>query len=190
MITVTELAQQHVREALAEVGESVAGLRVIALARGQYRLDLVEKGQERKDDVTQEYDGFLVYLDPHSAEALSTATLDYVETQAGAGFQIDNPPDEAGRPESGPDQEIWDKVQALLESSVNPSVAQHGGHISLMEVTDGQVYLAMGGGCQGCGRAQATLRNGVETLLKQEIPELKAVLDVTDHAGGRNPYYS
>lgn len=80
-------------------------------------------------------------------------------------------------------------VQALLDRSINPSVASHGGHIALIDVKDDRVYIRMEGGCQGCGQADVTLKQGVEGQIKKEVPTIREVLDVTDHAGGTNPYY-
>ncbi len=80
-------------------------------------------------------------------------------------------------------------VKALLDERVNPAVAAHGGFIALIEVKDHTVYLSLEGGCQGCGMADVTLKQGVETMIRDELPSITAVLDVTDHAGGANPYY-
>ena len=86
--------------------------------------------------------------------------------------------------------EIKERVQHLLDTSINPGVAGHGGFVRLMDVQDNVVYLQMGGGCQGCGMADVTLKAGIESLIKEEIPEVAEVLDTTDHAAGRNPYYT
>jgi IscR-regulated protein YhgI len=88
------------------------------------------------------------------------------------------------------DVEIKERVQHLLDTSINPGVAGHGGFVRLMDVQDNVVYVQMGGGCQGCGMADVTLKAGIETLIKEEIPEVTEVLDTTDHAAGRNPYYT
>jgi Fe/S biogenesis protein NfuA len=82
------------------------------------------------------------------------------------------------------------KVQELIDSSINPAVAGHGGFVELLDVKDNTVYLQMGGGCQGCGAADITLKSGIERLIKEEIPEITEVLDATDHAAGSNPYYT
>lgn len=86
--------------------------------------------------------------------------------------------------------EIKERVQHLLDTSINPGVAGHGGFVRLMDVQDNVVYLQMGGGCQGCGMADVTLKAGIESLIKEDIPEVTEVLDTTDHAAGRNPYYT
>ena len=82
------------------------------------------------------------------------------------------------------------KVQELIENMINPAVAGHGGWVELIDVQDKRVYLQMGGGCQGCGAADITLKSGIERLLREEIPEIEEVLDTTDHASGANPYYT
>jgi len=86
--------------------------------------------------------------------------------------------------------DLKERVQHLLDTSINPGVAGHGGFVRLMDVQDSVVYVQMGGGCQGCGMADVTLKAGIESLIKEEIPEVTEVLDTTDHAAGRNPYYT
>jgi Fe/S biogenesis protein NfuA len=88
------------------------------------------------------------------------------------------------------DEEIREKVQNLLENAINPAIAGHGGFVDLLDVKDNVVYLALGGGCQGCGMADVTLRHGIEALLRDEIPEIAEIVDATDHAAGDNPYYA
>lgn len=80
-------------------------------------------------------------------------------------------------------------IQRLLEEHINPAVAAHGGHVSLVDVQDDTTYIRLEGACQGCGMADVTLKQGIEIEIKQAVPTIKAVLDVTDHAGGTNPYY-
>ena len=89
-----------------------------------------------------------------------------------------------------PELEMKDKVQQLLDESINPAVAGHGGYVQLIDVKDNTVYIQMGGGCQGCGMADVTLKAGIERMIKEEIPEIVEVLDTTDHASGNNPYYT
>jgi Fe/S biogenesis protein NfuA len=87
-------------------------------------------------------------------------------------------------------EELKTRVQALIDSMINPAVAGHGGFVELVDVQDNRVYLQMGGGCQGCGAADVTLKQGIERLIKEEIPEVAEVLDATDHSAGSNPYYT
>ena len=82
-----------------------------------------------------------------------------------------------------------EKIQYLLAHKINPGVAEHAGFVELIDVRDNNVYIRLGGGCQGCGAADFTLRQGIEAIIKKEVPEILQVLDVTDHAAGLNPYY-
>ena len=86
--------------------------------------------------------------------------------------------------------EIREGVQEVLDKDINPSVADHGGVISLINVQDNTVYIQMGGGCQGCGQADVTLKFGIENSIRAAVPGVGEILDVTDHAEGRNPYYT
>ena len=89
-----------------------------------------------------------------------------------------------------PPEQIRHVVQQVLDTQINPMVAQHGGVIHLLDVKDNTVFIEMGGGCQGCAMSKATLKNGVERLIREFVPEVGDILDVTDHASGRNPYYA
>ena len=91
--------------------------------------------------------------------------------------------------ERGGDAEIKEKIQYLLDTGINPAVAGHGGVVSLVDVKERMVYLQMGRGCQGCGMADVTLRQGVEMMIREEVPEVVEIIDVTDHAAGQNPYH-
>ena len=84
------------------------------------------------------------------------------------------------------------RIVSVLEQSVNPSIASHGGRADLLalDADEGIAYLRLSGGCQGCAMSQMTLKQGIETTLLEEVPELKRVIDVTDHGGGENPFYS
>jgi len=88
------------------------------------------------------------------------------------------------------DAEIKTKVLEVLDSEINPAVAAHGGLVDLLDVKDNKVYIKMGGGCQGCGMADVTLRQGIEVAIRGVLPQVGDILDVTDHASGTNPYYA
>lgn len=87
------------------------------------------------------------------------------------------------------DAEIRELVQMLLDREVNPSVAAHGGTIILKDVQEGRLHIEMSGSCQGCASSQFTLRQGFERIVRRVVPEVSEIIDVTDHAGGRSPYY-
>ena len=97
---------------------------------------------------------------------------------------------ESARTNMPPASEIRGRVQQVLDHEINPAVAAHGGVVRLIDVRDNRVFLQLGGGCQGCGMADVTLKQGIETAIRAAVPEVGDILDVTDHASGRNPYYT
>jgi len=115
----------------------------------------------------------------------------YVEGFEGLRFVSDRPTAEvnvvAGKP--GLNSTEAQTIQRLLDEQVNPAVASHGGHITLIDVKDDKAYIQLGGGCQGCGMADVTLKQGVEVAIKEAVPSIVEVIDSTDHSGGDNPYF-
>lgn len=188
MITITEAAQQGLSKILQEKGGGkLLGLRLAIRggAPGAYQADfrLVRPGDEQPDDVVMEKGAFRVFIDPASAPKLKGAKIDFVPTFRGPSFKIEYP------------QPTWDdplaqQVQTLISERINPGVASHGGYVTLLGVQDSDVFLEMGGGCQGCTMSAATLRQGIEILLREEIPQIGRIVDRTDHEAGSNPYYA
>ena len=88
------------------------------------------------------------------------------------------------------DDELYDRVADLFEEQINPMVARHGGAVELIDVQDAVVMLRMSGGCQGCGMASVTLRQGIEGMMRQYVPEVQGIVDVTDHNAGSSPYFA
>jgi len=88
------------------------------------------------------------------------------------------------------DDALYSKVSMIFDTRINPMVAGHGGRVDLIDVQDRVVMLRMMGGCQGCGMASVTLRQGIETTLRQLAPEVAGIVDVTDHAAGTDPYFA
>jgi len=87
------------------------------------------------------------------------------------------------------DKEVKERVQKILDEMINPAIAGHGGWVDLLDVKDNNVYVRLGGGCQGCGMVNVTLKQGIEATIREEVPQIAGVIDQTDHAGGSNPYY-
>lgn len=170
-------------------------IRVSAPFRGKYSMSLEPDGEPLADDLVIDYGSFKVFVDRQSQAFVDGASLNWVDTAAGGGFQFENPNDTPQQPAKkqppeGPEGDEWRMIQQLIDEQVNPAVAGHGGYIDLFEYREGVAYVQMGGGCQGCGMANVTLKQGVERILRDHIPDLKEILDITDHAGGRNPYYA
>ena len=189
MLTISEAAQAKIAELIEDTENPVKGLRIGAEAvsplKVEYRMAFLADGQEVEDDTLVSFDGFDIYVGADSVEYVTGASVDYVDGLMGSGFKV-----VSGRslgPElSGP---VAEKVQEVIEQQINPAVASHGGFISLLDVKDNVVYVQLGGGCQGCGMADVTLKEGIEVTIKEAVPEITQVLDVTEHADGANPYY-
>ncbi len=188
MIEFTERA----REMILRFAQAAEEPKVRIVMRGspfspQYDFALVDEEPANGDRVV-DFEGFQILLDESSAERMEGATVDWVEGEHGSGFSVANP-NAKTLGENEPAGELADRVREILDTRVNPAVAAHGGRISLVDVDGSDIYLELGGGCQGCGMARVTLRQGVEQMLREAIPDLGQVLDATDHAAGTNPYY-
>lgn len=159
-----------------------------------YDLSFEELSAAVDDDLVYEVaPGLKVMVPSDTVERLRGSELDLPRDSAQGGLVIRNPnrPD----PLAGLDVELTgelpDKVTQLLEQAVNPALASHGGVATLVGVDDdNNVYVHMGGGCQGCAASAATLREGIRRSVKEAIPEVNDVIDATDHAAGENPYYT
>ena len=139
------------------------------------------------DSLTQHGDLPVVVV----AASVADLTGATIEVRDG-GLAIDNPNSplpEFDLGEATLEGDLAAKVQMLLDYQINPAIASHGGSAELAGVEDDTVYLRLGGGCVGCGMAQVTLRQGIEVAIKNALPEITQVVDVTDHASGTNPYY-
>lgn len=101
-----------------------------------------------------------------------------------------NPPPEVAEGDRLPPEELRNRVQQVLDEMINPGVASHGGFVELLDVQDDNIFIRMGGGCQGCGAADVTLKMGIERLIRENVPQVREILDSTDHAAGHNPYYA
>ena len=101
-----------------------------------------------------------------------------------------NPPPEISEGDRLPPEHVRMRVQQVLDEMINPGVAAHGGFVELLDVQDDNIFIRMGGGCQGCGAADVTLKMGIERLIREQVPQVREILDTTDHASGMNPYYA
>ena len=186
MLTITDAAKKKVLALLEGEEQKDLALRVAIRGRGpggfRYELQFVGAGERGAEDTVVNAGGFDVLVDPDSAPNLKGATVDFLDGVTESGFKVDNP------------NPLWtdpraQAVQDAIDTQINPGVASHGGHVALLDVKDDIAYIALGGGCQGCGMADVTLKQGIEVLLKEAVPEIHQVIDTTDHAAGKNPFY-
>ena len=192
MIKVTDIAREKVIAGLEAEKGSGKALRVTVKNGGtvnvQYGLLFEDEAKKDPSDLVIDGGGFNLLIDSKGAPFLEEATVDYVSNLNGSGFKITTPTAAApSNPDlSSPEAQA---IQKIIAEKINPGVAGHGGHVTLVDVKDDMVYLRLGGGCQGCGQVDVTLKQGIEVMIKESVPSIKGVLDVTDHAGGKNPYY-
>ncbi len=146
---------------------------------------------DEDDDVCGQ-SGLTVVVAADSIDRMRGSTLDVPRNQGQAGLVIRNP--NRPNPLAGKDivltGDVPDQVRQLLEESINPSLAAHGGYAELVGIEGSAAYLTMGGGCQGCAMSAATLREGIQVAILEAIPEITEVVDVTDHQAGDNPFYT
>ena len=188
-VTITDAAQKKFHEIISTEKRDGHGLRLIVSGGGtpqpEFGLNFVPPDEDASNDVVVTVGQIKVHMATDVAKYLDGATVDFLESIAENGFKIEAP--KAGIPKpSGP---LAEAVEKVLNEKINPSIASHGGQISLVAIDDATAYLRFSGGCQGCGMANVTLKQGVEKALLEDVPEIKRVLDITDHASGSNPYY-
>ena len=159
-----------------------------------YSLSFVPLEEAEPSDHVERHGDLAVVIPAADTENMTGARLAMSSNPMTPGLAIDNPnnpspdiPDFDAGDLTGP---IAERVQKVLEHQVNPAIAAHGGQASLVGEENGVVYLQMGGGCQGCGMAAMTLREGIERILREAIPEIVEIVDITDHQSGENPYYA
>ena len=158
-----------------------------------YDLYLQPLAEAPPDAHVQDHGRISVVIPAGSIEALRGGTLDRQGDLLTGGLVLSAPP--PASPGLGPAPEglegtAEERVRRVLDEQINPAIAAHGGFAELVAVEDNVAYLRMGGGCQGCGAADVTLKQGVERLIREEVPQVREIMDATDHAGGSNPYYA
>jgi len=156
-----------------------------------YDLSFEEVADAEADDATYELGELTVWIPADSVDALLGATLDLPSADGQGGLVLRNPnrPDPLKGIKLDLTGDTADKIRQLLEQQINPALASHGGYATLMGVEGSKAYVEMGGGCQGCAVSAMTLRDGIESSIKENIPEITEVVDATNHELGENPYY-
>jgi Fe/S biogenesis protein NfuA len=197
VLRVTDTARAHILGLRAEEeGGDGLGLRIeVTGIRGveyTYDLGFEPVDEATGDDVVTDDGGLPVIIPLLSAEKLRGATLDLPanETQGGLVLRNPNRPDPLSGKHLELTGDVAERVAQLLEQQINPALAAHGGYAELKGVEGESVYVTMGGGCQGCAVSAMTLRDGIAASIKEAIPEVREVIDVTDHDAGATPYYS
>ena len=191
-LKITESAEKYLDELLESQEKGTVGIKIFVSEPGTPRAETCiayAKEDESLDDyLLIDELSFSLFLERNSLDFIKDAVVDYSPDKFGGTLTIKAP--NAKLPQIKENASIEEKINYVLYSEINPSLASHGGEVSLVEVLDKETaVLQFGGGCQGCGMVDLTLKDGVEKTLLEQVDGLKGVMDVTDHSYRENAYY-
>ena len=192
MVTITESAQDYLAGLLNKQDVEGIGIRMFVSSPGTPQAETCiaycRPGEHQEDDEIVEMKGFTAYFENRSLPFLEDAKVDYASDRMGGQLTIRAP--NSKMPKVNDDSPLEDKINYVLYNEINPGLAAHGGNVSLQEITP-EMYavLKFGGGCQGCSAVDVTLKEGVEKTLKERVPDLAGVKDMTDHTDTSQAYY-
>ena len=191
-LTITESAEKYLDELLGSQEKDTVGIKIFVSEPGTPRAETciayAKEDESLEDYLLIEELSFSLLLEKSSLEFIKDAVVDYSPDKFGGTLTIKAP--NAKLPQLNENASIEEKINYVLYSEINPSLASHGGEVSLVEVVDKETaVLQFGGGCQGCGMVDLTLKDGVEKTLLEQVDGLKGVMDVTDHSYRENAYY-
>lgn len=192
MISITEPAQEYLAQLLEKQEVEGIAVRIFILDAGTPRaetcISFCRPGEEKADDEVKQYKGFKAFIDQPSIPFLEDAVVDFAKDSMGGQLTIKAP--NSRLPKLTEDSSLEDRINYVLYNEINPGLAAHGGHVTLEEIFEDSIaVLKFGGGCQGCGMVDVTLKDGVEKTLLSQIPQLTEVRDITDHSNRENAYY-
>lgn len=190
-IKITEAAQNYLSELLKSQDTLGIGIRVFITQPGttyaETCIAYCKPEEQKPEDTPMVLPEFTAWIDALSEPYLEDAVVDYATDRMGGQLTIKAP--NAKVPMVSADSPLSERVNYYLQTEINPGLASHGGEVKLIDIDDGVLILQFGGGCQGCGQADYTLKEGIEKTLMARIPEVKGVRDVTDHSITENAYY-
>ncbi|MEA2430120.1 MAG: Fe/S biosis protein NfuA [Thermoleophilaceae bacterium] len=201
LLAITDKARQKVlgfREGVPDAERQAMWVEVTGVTNGEwtYNISLKPVDGAGPDDSLQYADDLGVVVPAADVEKLQGATVDWSDDLMSGGLLVVNPnkPDPASpaigvRPAADLSGPVPQRVMQVLMEQINPAIAAHGGSAELVAVEEDVAYVRLGGGCVGCGMASVTLGQGIEVAIVEAVPEVRQVVDVTDHASGTNPYY-
>jgi len=191
-LVITAAAEQYLADLLKKQNEEHLGIRIFITAAGTPQAETCitycRPEEAKSDDLTIGLTNFTAWVDLISDPFLQDAVIDYQTDRLGGQLTIKAP--NAKVPQIDANSPLAEKINYFIQTEINPNLASHGGQVALIDITyDNIAILRFGGGCQGCGMVNTTLKDGVERTLRERIPELTGVRDVTDHTNRENAYY-
>ncbi len=188
-VLVTDEALAKLQDAARSFPEPIAGIQISLVGRGPegftHRLALVDEGEEPAEDIAVPLDdGLTLFVEAANVDYLDGVTVHFDPTDPSSNGFVFHNPNPLWR------DELAMELQQLIDQSINPGIAAHGGYVTLLDFRDRVAYIEMGGGCQGCGLAAVTLTQGIEAAVREALPEIERIIDTTNHEGGENPYYA
>ena len=192
MISISDAAQAHFRKLLEKQPDGT-NIRVFVMNAGtpnaECGVSYCPADAVEPEDIRLPFAGFDGLIDPQSAPFLEEASIDFVSDQMGSQLTLKAP--NAKMRKVDDDAPLNERIEYVIHSQVNPSLAGHGGKVTLLEITeDGYVILQFGGGCNGCSMVDVTLKEGIEKQFLELFPnEIKGVRDATDHLRGDHSFY-
>lgn len=191
VVSVSESAQKYLASLLERQNVDDMAVRMFVTQPGtryaETCLAYCKPGEEAATDEQVDLAHIRLFLEKNSLMYLEEAEVDFQEDQMGGQLTIKAP--NAKMPKVDENSPIQDRVNYVLMTEINPSLAAHGGEVSLVEMTeDNMAILLFGGGCQGCSAVDITLKQGVERTLLERLPELSGIRDVTDHTQTEHAY--
>jgi Fe/S biogenesis protein NfuA len=197
-VAITDTALAKVLEFRAGVPDpekQAMWLEVTGMSGGEwtYNMSLKPVDLARPGDAVQQNGGLAIVVPAADVPRVTGALIDWSDDTMQGGLLLLNPntpsPTISGGPPAELSGDVADRVSQVIEHQINPAIAAHGGQAELVAVEDDVAYVRLGGGCVGCGMATVTLSQGIEVAITDAVPEVRRVVDVTDHASGTNPYY-
>jgi len=198
ILAVTDEARAKVlgfREQAPTPERQAMWIEITGISGGEwsYNMSLRPVEEAGPDDHVERHGDLTVVVPAHGAEKLRGATVEWSGDLFAGGLKLTGlsspSPAIGGRTPADLSGDVAQRVFQVLEHQVNPAISAHGGRADLVAVEEGAAYLRLSGGCQGCGMATVTLGQGIEVAIKDNVPEIHQVIDVTDHAAGTNPYF-
>ncbi|MBQ4839536.1 MULTISPECIES: Fe-S biogenesis protein NfuA [Pseudoalteromonas] len=191
MITISESAQTHFAKLLSDQADGTS-IRVFVVnpgtAQAECGVSYCPADAVEQSDIRFNFNGFDAIVDEESAPFLEEAEIDFVTDKMGSQLTLKAPNAKAKKLKD--DASLAERVEHMLVTDVNPQLANHGGQVSLVEITaEGIAVLQFGGGCNGCSMIDVTLKEGIEKEMVAKFDEITGVRDITEHARGDHSYY-